>query len=105
VTDSTTTLSAASPAQTTTSAIWQLIREQALAHPDRTVVTDERRGELTYRQLHDRAETVAAGLTERGMRPGDVVSWQLPSRVDAIILVAALARLGVQYDAAAALNR
>jgi acyl-CoA synthetase (AMP-forming)/AMP-acid ligase II len=74
--------------------IWPLIRGRAESDADRIVVTDERGGQLTFSQLRERAEETAAGLFDLGIRPGDVVSWQLPGRIDTIVLVAALSRLG-----------
>jgi acyl-CoA synthetase (AMP-forming)/AMP-acid ligase II len=41
---------------------------------------------------------VAAGLYERGIRPGAVVSWQLPTSIDTAVLLAALSRLGVTQN-------
>jgi 1-acyl-sn-glycerol-3-phosphate acyltransferase len=52
-------------------------------HPDRTHVqfyADEGDGEaLTYRQLADGAEAVAAGLQHRGLHKGDAVAIMLPT--------------------------
>jgi cyclohexanecarboxylate-CoA ligase len=55
------------------------------AHPDKTAVVEYRsdrpsRTALTYRELSDRADAVAAALAERGVGDGDVVSAQLPNR-------------------------
>ena len=74
--------------------IWELVRHRAQADPQRVVVTDEHGQALTFAQLHERAESVAAGLHARGVRAGDVVSWQLPGRIDTVVLIAALCRLG-----------
>ncbi|MFC7306292.1 class I adenylate-forming enzyme family protein [Streptomyces monticola] len=78
---------------------WNLIRRRAELTPDRPVLiqaeadaADDRT--LTFAGLRDRAERVAAGLYERGVRPGTVVAWQLPTRLETILLSAALARLG-----------
>ena len=40
------------------------------------------------------AERVAAGLQTMGVTTGAVVSWQLPTRLDTVVLSIALARLG-----------
>ncbi len=52
-------------------------------HPDRPHVrlySDEGDGEvLTYRQLGEGAQAVAAGLQEKGLLPGDTVSIMLPT--------------------------
>ena len=46
--------------------------------PDRVAVRDGEQ-ELTYAQLHDHALRFAAGLRERGVRPGDPVMLLLPN--------------------------
>jgi acyl-CoA synthetase (AMP-forming)/AMP-acid ligase II len=74
--------------------IWQLLRIRAEATPDRVLVTDEHERALTFGELREQAEAVAAGLFELGIRPGDVTAWQLPSRIDTVVLFLALARLG-----------
>jgi fatty-acyl-CoA synthase len=45
----------------------------AIRHPDRVAVRDER-GDLTYRELHERTNAVANGFRQRGLRPGDGVA-------------------------------
>jgi acyl-CoA synthetase (AMP-forming)/AMP-acid ligase II len=74
--------------------IWQLVRIRAERTPGRVLVTDEHDRVLTFGELRERAEAVAAGLFELGIRPGDVTAWQLPSRIDTVVLFVALARLG-----------
>lgn len=51
-------------------------------------------GRHTYRQLAESASAMAAALSGLGVRPGDVVSYQLPNWIETMILVAALMRLG-----------
>ncbi|MCU1481261.1 MAG: putative O-succinylbenzoate--CoA ligase [Subtercola sp.] len=75
--------------------IWNLVLHRAREHPSAVLVSDEHGAQLTLSQLAERAERVAAGLYGRGVRAGDVVSWQLPSRIDTLVLVMALSRLGV----------
>lgn len=52
-------------------------------HPDRIHIrlySDDSEGEtITYRQLGDGAQSVAAGLQEKGLFPGDCVSIMLPT--------------------------
>ena len=55
---------------------------------------DEQGRTLTYRAFREWAERVAAGLSDRGVTEGTPVSWILPSRMEAFVLTAALARLG-----------
>ena len=71
--------------------LWQLIRAAAAAAPGRVVLADDHGRSLTTVQFRDAAERVAAGL---GVRPGTVVSWQLPTALETVVLLAALARAG-----------
>ncbi|MFJ5264364.1 class I adenylate-forming enzyme family protein [Streptomyces sp. NPDC088387] len=73
--------------------LWDLVDRRAGLTPDRPVLLQEDRT-LTFRELRDRAERVAAGLYGMGVRPGTVVAWQLPTRVETALLSFALARLG-----------
>jgi acyl-CoA synthetase len=74
--------------------LFDLLRRQAHAHPDKVFATDGTRS-LTYRELHDSAMRLAAGFHARGWRAGDTVVVQLPNWVEFIEVAAALARLGV----------
>jgi acyl-coenzyme A synthetase/AMP-(fatty) acid ligase len=49
---------------------------------------------LTFAEYKAEAERAAAGLGRLGIGAGDVVSWQLPTWPESIVLVAALSRLG-----------
>jgi cyclohexanecarboxylate-CoA ligase len=70
---------------------WNLVSQAAAAAPGRVVVADDHGRSLTTAGLRDAAERVAAGLR---VGPGTVVSWQLPTTIEAIVLLAALARAG-----------
>ncbi|MFD0377994.1 AMP-binding protein [Streptomyces sp. NPDC127112] len=79
--------------------LWELIARRAALTPDAPVLieaADDPAADrtLTFGALCDRAERVAAGLHDRGVRPGTVVAWQLPTRIETVLLSAALARLG-----------
>jgi acyl-CoA synthetase (AMP-forming)/AMP-acid ligase II len=74
--------------------MWELVARRAAASPDRPMLMDENDRALTFGQFADRCEAVAAGLFDRGIGPGSVVSWQLPSRIETVVLSLALARLG-----------
>ncbi|NLU70915.1 AMP-binding protein [Streptomyces sp. HNM0574] len=63
----------------------------ALVQAGGTPAADRRTG---FAALHDLALRIAAGLHERGVRPGDTVVWQLPTRTGTVALSLALARLG-----------
>ncbi|MCJ0873545.1 AMP-binding protein [Streptomyces sp. AP-93] len=79
--------------------LWDLITRRAAITPDAPVLIeaaedpgDDRR--LTFAELRDRSEQVAAGLYGMGVRPGTVVAWQLPTRIETVLLSVALARIG-----------
>jgi acyl-CoA synthetase (AMP-forming)/AMP-acid ligase II len=74
---------------------WDLLRRAARDRPDGVVLTDDRGGALTTSALAEQAELAAAGLLGHGLAPGDVLSWQLPTSLEAAVLTAACARLGV----------
>lgn len=73
--------------------LWDLVARRAGLTPERPVLLQERRT-LTFGELRTRTERVAAGLYGMGVRPGTVVAWQLPTRIETALLSLALARLG-----------
>lgn len=75
--------------------LWELVERRAEATPDALMVVDEHGRRLTFAAFRDTAERTAAGLVADGVRPGQVVSWTLPTSIDAIVLAAALSRLSV----------
>jgi cyclohexanecarboxylate-CoA ligase len=75
--------------------MWELVEARAAASADRRMITDETGRHVTFGQFRDRCEVVAAGLHAMGIGPSTPVSWQLPTRIETIVLSTALARLGV----------
>ncbi|TQJ74746.1 class I adenylate-forming enzyme family protein [Streptomyces sp. SLBN-31] len=73
--------------------LWDLVVRRAGRTPDRPVLLQDDRC-LTFGELRTGAERVAAGLYDMGVRPGTVVAWQLPTRIETALLSFALARLG-----------
>ncbi|MFJ4625147.1 class I adenylate-forming enzyme family protein [Streptomyces sp. NPDC088847] len=73
--------------------LWDLVARRADLTPDRPVLLQDDRT-LSFGELRDRSERVAAGLYGMGVRPGTVVAWQLPTRIETALLSFALARLG-----------
>jgi non-ribosomal peptide synthetase component E (peptide arylation enzyme) len=65
----------------------------AAAHPDRAAAITPR-GTITYAELKRQADRVALGLLELGVRPGDVVSYQLPNWIEFLVLHHAASRIG-----------
>lgn len=73
---------------------WALVERAARAHPDRVVLVDDFGRNLTNAALRDAAESTAAALAEGGVGPDSVVSWQLPSTLETMVVMVALTRLG-----------
>jgi cyclohexanecarboxylate-CoA ligase len=73
---------------------WTLIADAARREPNGRLLADDHGRSLTARQLHDAARTTAAAFAERGIGAGTMVSWQLPTTLETMIVMAALARLG-----------
>ncbi|WP_406277768.1 (2,3-dihydroxybenzoyl)adenylate synthase [Embleya sp. NBC_00896] len=71
----------------------RLLGDWTAEYPERlAVVAGDQR--LTYRQLDERADRMATGLAELGIRSGDRVLVQLPNVAPFPVLFFALARLG-----------
>jgi acyl-CoA synthetase (AMP-forming)/AMP-acid ligase II len=73
---------------------WRLVAGRAAASPDAVMLRDDLGRSLTFAEYAERAERVAAALRDQGVGAGTVVSWQLPTCAEAVVLMAALARLG-----------
>jgi cyclohexanecarboxylate-CoA ligase len=73
---------------------WEFVTRRAEAAPDEVVLGDEQGRRVTVAEFRDAAERMAAGLYAEGIGPGTVVCWQLPTGIDTLVLMAALARLG-----------
>lgn len=77
-----------------TDTLWALVEARAEATPEGLFGYDESGREMTFAQYRDSAERLAAALYERGVREGSAVSWILPTGFNALVLLAALSRLG-----------
>lgn len=76
--------------------IWPLFAQACAQTPDATaLLADERR--LTYRQLMEAAESVAARLVEAGVGHGDYVGLLASRSVDAVIGMFGTLRAGAAY--------
>lgn len=73
---------------------WTLIAEAAQRQPNRSLLADDYGRSLSARQLHDAACATAAAFAQRGIGAGTVVSWQLPTTLETVVVMAALTRLG-----------
>ena len=73
---------------------WQLVVDHARIDPDQVILSDDYGRRLTRATLRDEAERAAAALAARGVEAGTIVSWQLPTTLEALVLLVGLARLG-----------
>lgn len=77
--------------------ITDYLREHATRTPDRVAVVDESRGRktaLTFSELARRVDRIATGLLRAGVRPNEVVCFQLPNYWEFVALQLALVRVG-----------
>jgi cyclohexanecarboxylate-CoA ligase len=73
---------------------WDAVEAAASMHADVTILADDHGRSLTASQFRDAAEATAAWLASLDVQQCDVVSWQLPTVLEAPVLMAACARLG-----------
>ncbi|MDZ7675829.1 MAG: AMP-binding protein [Acidimicrobiales bacterium] len=78
--------------------LWELVEARAEATPDAVMLIDQEGTEVTFAEYKSLAERAAAGLHQQGVREGDVVSWQLPTWVETVVLLSALARIGARQN-------
>jgi acyl-CoA synthetase (AMP-forming)/AMP-acid ligase II len=74
--------------------LWPLIEQRARATPAELFAIDESGSELSFAGYRDASVRCAAGLHRLGVGTDSHVSWQLPTRLESLVLVGALARLG-----------
>ncbi|HEY3842380.1 MAG TPA: AMP-binding protein [Acidimicrobiales bacterium] len=74
--------------------LWELVDRRADVSSDHPMLIAADGEQLTFGAFRERANRVAAGLFAMGVGPGSVVSWQLPTRIETIVLSMALSRLG-----------
>jgi acyl-CoA synthetase (AMP-forming)/AMP-acid ligase II len=78
------------------STFWALVEQRATATPERVMLIDDRGRRTTCAEFAAACERFAAAVQRRhGIGPGDVVSWQLPTTIEALVVMGGLARLGV----------
>jgi cyclohexanecarboxylate-CoA ligase len=74
--------------------IWELARRRAEISGDAPMLLDPAGRRVSWREFAALAERTAAGLLAQGIGPGAKVTWQLPTRIDSVVVSMALARLG-----------
>jgi cyclohexanecarboxylate-CoA ligase len=65
---------------------WTLIADAAKRGSSRPVLVDDHGRSLTAGQLYDAARATAAAFAERGIGAGTVVSWQLPTTLETVVV-------------------
>jgi acyl-CoA synthetase (AMP-forming)/AMP-acid ligase II len=77
------------------SSFWDLVQWAASHIADEVLLEDDYGRRLTSAEFAVLAERTAAGLLKLGLEPGQTVSWQLPTTIEAALLMAALSRIGI----------
>src|SRR5689334_11270059 len=80
------------------------LRAVATAHPQREAVV-ALDGQVTYRELDERTDVLAAGLAELGLVPGDPVLFQVTNRLGAIVAWYGVLKAGLVPVCALAAHR
>ncbi len=79
--------------------LWDLVEARAGATPDAVLALEDTGAELTFAAYRDACARVAAGLAAgHGVGDDTVVSWELPTWNESLVLVGALARLGARQN-------
>jgi len=74
---------------------WALLQRRVVLTPQATMLVQGRqRLRLTFAQALNISSRLAAGFHQRGIGPGSVVTWQLPTGLTAVMTALALSRLG-----------
>ena len=73
--------------------VFDILADRAAAHPDRIAIKDYK-GSISYGALKDRIERAAQFYRSIGIKRGDVVTIQLPNRIDFAVAFIALELLG-----------
>ncbi|MGD9792304.1 MAG: class I adenylate-forming enzyme family protein [Acidimicrobiia bacterium] len=81
-----------------TDRFWDLVEQRAAQTPDRVLFADEDGRTMTFGAYRDAALAVAAGLRSLGIGVGperrdEVIAWQLPTSIEAAVMMAAASRL------------
>lgn len=84
---------------------WELLERRVERTPDRLMYVDGDGRQLTFSAFKATCERVAAGLRSLGVGEGTPFSWQLPTRIDTVVLSVALSRLGALQNPIIALYR
>ncbi|MDT4936199.1 MAG: cyclohexanecarboxylate-CoA ligase, partial [Pseudonocardiales bacterium] len=72
-----------------TADLWALIEWRSSRTPDATFLSTADGRSLTFQAYRNACRRAAAGLAAGGVGPGSVVAWQLPTELDATVLIGA----------------
>jgi acyl-CoA synthetase (AMP-forming)/AMP-acid ligase II len=86
------------PAVPVSDTLWALVERAAETYRDHVLLADDHGRQLTAAELKQAAESVAAALAALGIGPNRRVSWQLPTMLEGIVVLLALARLGAAQN-------
>ena len=78
--------------------LWDLIEQRARLTPDLLFAVDEHDRTLDFATYRSECLRCAAGLSDRGVSADSHVSWVLPTCIESLILIGALARLGARQN-------
>jgi len=81
----------------TAAGLYQAVREVAGRRPDVVAVRTTDGASVTYRELVETTDRVAAGLPAHGVAAGDTVAVVLRNSIGYVCLILAVARLGARY--------
>ena len=83
----------------------RLLAERAARTPEAVAVDEGTERSIRLAELVRLVERVAAALRRRGVAPGDVVAYQLPTSLDAVVLHYAIAWVGAVASPISLLHR
>lgn len=81
----------------TTKTIYERFEENVEANPDKIAVID-RKGKITYKDLHNKAKRLSNWLLKMNVQQGDLVSCQLPNWIEFVIVYLASTRIGAVFN-------
>lgn len=81
----------------TAAGLYQAVRDMAGRRPDAVAVCTTDDAAVTYRELVESTDRVAAGLATRSVAAGDTVAVVLRNGIGYVCLILAVARLGARY--------
>ncbi|WP_146392436.1 non-ribosomal peptide synthetase [Allorhodopirellula solitaria] len=72
------------------------LREHVEHQPDALAIRDDHTG-LTYREVNEQSDRIAAALVNEGVRPSPLVALAMPRRAEAIVAIIGIWKAGAAY--------